>query len=133
MAYVAGLCVSAAGVYMVQHITGHSFAQEATDLAKVASISADKSVAIQIYSQLLQDRAVFAGCTIAFVILSAGALSEIGNLPPLKPAIITMTIAVLLLGALMFWFAERKGAEAHTLATKVALAAAEVHPKATEK
>lgn len=133
MAYVAGLCVSAAGVYLVQHFSGHSFAQEATDIAKVASISADKSAAIQIYSQLLQDRAVFAGCTIAFVILSVGAVSEIDNLPHLKSAIITMAIAVLLLGALMFWLAERKGAEAHLLATTVALAAAEDRSKASEK
>ena len=121
MAYVIGALVSACGVLAIQSFAGPTFAQEVTELSQLAALAGEKSVAVDAYTMLIRDRSVFVGCAGACMILCAGALSEIRNLPHLRPSIITMAIAVLVFGCLLFWLAIRKGAEAHILATQIIL------------
>jgi len=123
MAYVLGLFLIAGAVLVVQHTFGPSFESKAIDIARFASLSAEKSAAVQTYVQLRQDRSVLAGSAVAFVALFVGAVSEIRNLPHLKESIVVLGVGTLLLAAMMFYFAGRKGAEAHQLAEQLAVLA----------
>lgn len=121
MAYVVGVFLISGAELAVQLTFGPRFEQEAADIARLAAVSAEKSAAIQVYVQLRQDRTVLAGNAVAFVVLCVGALSEIRNLLHLKSTIVLLAIGTLLLAAVMFYFAGRKGGEAHRLAEQVAV------------
>jgi hypothetical protein len=121
MAYVLGLFLISGAVLAIQLTFGLGFEQEATDIARLAAVSAEKSAAVQTYVQLRQDRAVLAGSAVAFVVLFAGAMSEIRNLSHLKGTIILLGVGVLLLAIVMFYLACRKSSEAHRLAEQVAV------------
>jgi len=97
MAYVLGLFLISGAELAVQFTFGPGFEREAADIARLAAISAEKSAAVQAYIQLRQDRAVLAGSAVAFVVLFAGAISEIRNLSHLKGTIALLGIGTLLL------------------------------------
>jgi hypothetical protein len=120
MAYVLGLFLSSAAVLAVHAFAGPGIEAEATDLARIASLSAEKSAAVQYYVQLRQDRAAIAGSSIAFVVLAAGALSELSNLPHIKGSVVVLALGALALAGVLFWLAENKTAEAHHLAVRIA-------------
>jgi hypothetical protein len=121
MAYVLGLFLISGAVLAVQLTFGPASELEAADIARLAAISAEKSAAVQTYVQLRQDSSVLAGSAVALIVLFAGAISEIRNLPHLKGTVILLGIGTLLLAALMFYFAGRKRGEAHHLAEEVAV------------
>lgn len=119
MAYLLGLFLSSGAVLAVQFLFGPGAEAETLDIARIASLSAEKSVAVQYFMQLRQDRAALAGSSIALVVLFAGALSELANLPHIKSSIIALAISSLLLAGLVFWLAGQKTYEAHRVANKI--------------
>lgn len=119
MAYVLGLFLTSAAVIAVHAFVGPGADAEAVDLARIAVLSAEKSAAVQYYVQLRQDRAAIAGCSIAFIVLGAGALCELANLPHIKGSVVALAAGSLALAGVLFWLAANKTAEAHYLALKI--------------
>ena len=119
IAYVFGLFVNSIGVLAVQTAFGVNTAMETVDIVRIGAFPTEKVPAVQYFLQLRQDRAVLAGSSIALIILCAGALSEISNLPNVRSSIIVLALGSLLLGALLFWLAGQKTRESHQLAQKI--------------
>lgn len=101
-------------------VFGSGFERDATDVARISSLSADKSAAVQVYLQLIRDRGVLAGSSFALLVLFAGSISEIRNLPNLKTSIIALALGAILLAVAVFHVAGRKAHEAHRLAEQIA-------------
>ena len=119
IAYVLGLFVNAIAVLVVRRAFGVDSAAEIADIVQIGSVSVEKSSAVQHFLQVRQDRAVLAGCSVAFIALSAGALSELSNLPNVGISITILASGAFLLGALLFWLAGAKTLESHQLAAKI--------------
>jgi hypothetical protein len=120
MSYVVGVMLVSFGELLVQVGFGPSMADELQDLARLAANSAEESAAVQSYLQLRHDRGVLAGSAIAFIVLCAGAISEIRNLGNLKGPILSLAASALVLAASTYLLAGRKGREAHRLASAIA-------------
>jgi hypothetical protein len=117
--YVMGLFLNSLGVHLVQALSGISSTTETIDLSRTAFLALDKSAAMTTYVQLMQDRAVLAGSSIAFLVLAVGAISEVANLEHIRSSVIALAIlAIGLVGVLVF-VAVMKTKEAHTLADAV--------------
>lgn len=119
MAYVIGLFLNSMGALAVQTVFQVSTTAEIVDLVSMGKISAEKSPAVLYFLQLRQDRAVLAGSSLSFIALSAGAFSEISNLPHIRAGVIFLASGTLLLAALFFWLAGAKTLESHQLAAAV--------------
>jgi hypothetical protein len=120
IAYVIGLFMISGMEIGVGIVFQQGFDRDAVDLAQIASLSAEKSAAIQTFVQLKQDRGVLAGSSFALLLLAAGASSEIRNLTNLKASIVVLAVGVAALAAATFYLAGKKGAQAHRLAHEVA-------------
>lgn len=121
MTYVLGLLFMTGSVFLLQFFFGPGHDQEMVDIARLASIAADKSPSVQVYVQLMHERSVLAGSSLACLVLCLGALSERRNLPNLSGSIIVIALGALLLAVLLFYFAGRKSADAHFLVKQVVL------------
>jgi hypothetical protein len=119
IAYVLGLFFNSIATLAVQVAFGVSAAEETSDIVRVGCIPAEKSPAVQHFLQLRQDRAVLAGSSFVFIILSVGAFSEIANLPDVRSSIIVLASGSLFLAALLFWLSGAKTRESHDLATGI--------------
>src|SRR5262245_60607364 len=120
ISYIAGLLVISGAECAVSRFFGPTTEAEFADLARVAKIPADKSVAVQQFTQLRQDRAILAGSAFALVFLSLGSLSEVRNLPSLKAVVIGSALATILIATATFYAAAQKGVSAHRLAETLA-------------
>lgn len=120
IAYIVGVFVTSGAELLLQQTIGLTFETEAADLAVLGKIEIEKSALVKAYVQLRLDRSILAGSSIALLLVVVGAISEINNLRSLKGPILSLVGVTLLLSILTFYFAARKGREAHLLAQQYA-------------
>jgi hypothetical protein len=117
IAYVIGLVLITASCFAVRGSFGPSLLDEATDTARVSSVSAKDSVLAQEYIRLKQERDVLGGAALALLVLAIGALSETKNLGHLKLIIGAAAAGALIAAIALFFSAGMKGRQAHTFSS----------------
>jgi hypothetical protein len=118
--YVVGVAMMNAAGTAVRLTFGPHLDVEIGDTSKLANLDAGKSVLVQAFVQLRQERDVLGGAAIALLLLAVGALSEVPNLPGLKAVVVTAAIVAVLGAILLLWSSGEKGRQAHRFANAYA-------------